>query len=195
MNQSTLEALLGRSLTTLEATNKNLYLDIARESLEGLICSSICYEQGTRTFPIREGFKTIFTGIFEEINSVTINGEASTAYTPMQFDNYNGKWFNSIVLDECETGLVTIDADWGLSRVPSDLQRLWALLFAQTSKKYSAARVQSKQVEDFRISFATDMSEDEQFLADNQRTISKYSLCGIGQIRSGKAWQHGYRRI
>jgi hypothetical protein len=84
-------------------------------------------------------------------------------------------------------GNVVVTAYWGFDGIPSDLKKLWAELFADTSAKYVAGgQVASKQVEDFRITFNTDAgTDDENFLDSNQRVIRKYSLCTIGDIRHG----------
>lgn len=186
MEQSKLEALLGRSLTPREVTNKELYLDIAKDALEALLCTSLCKESGERTFHIREGYDTIFTDIFTKLNSATINGVTQTAI-PYFWNNQNSNYFNSIVIDDLHTYYdeIIIDADWGFSTIPNDLQLLLAELFANTSKKYSVGSVKSKSVEDFSITYG-DLTDDQDFVNRNARIISKYSLCNIGEIKSGR---------
>lgn len=46
LSSEEVEALLGRSLTTLETTNFSLYIRIAQIRLEGLLCTGIEPEQG-----------------------------------------------------------------------------------------------------------------------------------------------------
>jgi len=194
MDNSELVALLGRPLTPGEITNKDLYIEIAQESLEGLLCISLDTpeepsETATLTFNSRKGYSTVFTEIFRSVSEVKLDGQtvSSTDYYASQWDNRNASWFNSLVFNRRLHGEdVSITGTWGFTEVPTDLKKLWAQLFVQAGSKYSSAKVQSKQTEDFRITFATDVSEDEKFINDNLRTINKYKLCNIGEIRHGK---------
>jgi len=188
MKQSDIEALIGRSLTANEVTHYKTYLNIAQTTLDDLICSSACgNDSEARTFEPREGYRTIFTGIFHEVSKVTVDGEVVTDYYPAQWDNRNASWYNSIVFATHPRGDVGVTADWGVNGMPSDLKMLLAKLFANVSQKYvTGPKIQSKQVEDFRITYGTALTEDEQFMADNQRVISKYSLCNVGAIRHGR---------
>lgn len=191
MTQSELEALLGRPLTSAEAENKDLYLGIAKESLEGLLCITLHNKSEQRTFTGRGGYRTLFTDVFHEISEVKLNGIAvnGTDYYAAQWDKRSADWYNSIIFSgqldaDCE---VEVTADWGFRDVPSDVKRLWAQLFANISKKYTASgKIQSKWVEDFRITFATDVTTDGLFIAENRRTIEKYSMCNVGAVRHGR---------
>lgn len=194
MSQSELEALLGRSLTQREVTNLDLYLDIAKESLEELLCISLDTnpdtsggkDSETRSFDVREGYSTVFTDIFSEIEEVKVDGVTTTGYYPAFWDKRSGDYFNSIVLD-CRTAeSVEITGCWGFETLPGDLQLLWAQQFAIVSKKYKAGagNVKSKQVEDFRISYG-DLTDDQVFLNDNRRIIKKYSMCNIAHVLHG----------
>lgn len=194
MDESDLVALLGRPLTPKENTNINLYLDIAKESLEELLCISLDTnpngsgnaETETRTFDVREGYSTVFTGIFTQLSEVKVDGKTTTDYYPAFWDKRSGAYYNSIVLGNKDAKEVEITGLWGFSSIPSDLKLLWAQLFANTSKKYTAgsANVKSKKVEDFSISYG-DLTDDEAFLAANNRTIQKYSMCNIGNVQHG----------
>jgi hypothetical protein len=203
MTQEDLEALLGRPLTPIEVENLDLYLEIAEESLEDLLCTNITKEDdATRVFEPRENYHTVWTGVFRNITSVKVGGETleTDAYYPTQFDSKNGSWFNSIVFDSFPKGEVEVTADWGFDPYPADLKRLLAQLFANTSKAYTnSGVVTEKQVEDFRIRFAEDSgTDDENFIDSNRRVINKYSLCDVQTIRHGdiKAnCYYGYRRI
>ena len=182
MNQSTLEALLGRSLTSIEVTNRTLYLNIARERLEDLTCLNLTNTTEDRIYNVRKGYTTVFTDLFTSINSVEINGNAFTDYTAMQWNRRNASWYNSIVLLTNEEE-VTINADWGICS--PELQLLTARLFGLISTENSGnSNVKSKKVEDFSITF-NDNSVYDQFLLDNQSLIAKYSLCNIGNIQHG----------
>lgn len=192
MEHSEIEALLGRSLTTIELKNLDLYLDIAKESLEGLLCSSLKgSENETRVFVGNGDFRTVFTGIFHEVSEVKVDGETvdTSDYNAAQWDKRSSSWYNSIVFTTPPEGEVEVTANWGFTEVPNDLKRLWAQLFANVGKQYKpGAKIASKQVEDFRIQYVTGVTDDQQFIADNQRTLTKYSLCTIGEISNGKVW-------
>lgn len=196
MDKTNLEALLGRPLTSKEDTNLDLYIDIAKESLENLLCISLNHEEDesdTQTYEIRCGYRTVFTDIFTEINTVKVDGVELQAdeYHVAQWDKRSGTWFNSIVFEELQTAeLVEIDAAWGFTTMPSDLQMLWAQLFAVVSKKYTTGSVKSKKVEDFSITYG-DLTDDQVFMQANDRTIRKYRVCDMGQIRHGRV-RHGH---
>lgn len=186
MNQTDIEELLGRPLTPIEVTNFDLYLEIAEERLKDLICTSFEEITETRIFDIRTGYKTVMTDIFTEINSVEHDGETITEYTTFQWNKRNGDWFNSIVLDDCLEGTLTINADWGFEPIPVDLRLLLAKLFVLVSKmNNNSGNVKSKEVEDFKITLsgATDY---DQFVSDNWSTIEKYSLCREVNVQHGR---------
>lgn len=194
MNEAQVAALLGRPLTTTENTNFDLYLEIAKESLEELLCISLDVnpdgsgepELDTQTFDVRDGYSTVFTGIFTELTEVKVDGTVTTDYYPAFWDKRSNAYYNSIVLDDCNASEVEITGYWGFDSIPADLQLLWAQMFANVSKKYKAgnSNVKSKQVEDFRISYG-DLTDDETFLNDNKRAIQKYSLCNVGYVIHG----------
>lgn len=188
MTQDELQALLGRPLSSFESANRKLYLDIARESLEELLCTEISCRNTVeaRTFGVREGYRTVFTGVFTEVEEVKVDGTATTDYHPAFWDKRSNAFYNSIVLKEHDGSTVEITATWGFDSLPNDLKQLWAQLFANVAKKYKAgsANVKSKQVEDFRISYG-DLTDDELFINANSRIIQKYRLCDIGFVMHG----------
>lgn len=201
MSQSDLEKLLGRPLTPTEVANLDSYLDIAKESLEELLCISLGYETSgdpeeyTQVFDVREGYSTVFTGIFTELSEVKVDGIVTTDYYPAFWDKRSNPYYNSIVLGKSgKTAEIT--AVWGFDTVPNDLKLLWAQLFANVSKKYTAGggNVKSKRVEDFQVAYG-DLTDDEAFINANKRTISKYSLCNIGYVLHGDVCKtHRVRR-
>lgn len=192
MEQSELEALLGRPLTQREVTNKDLYLEIAKSIVEGLLCMSLDVQAtpattSERIFEAREGYSTVFTGMFTDVTDVKINSVASTDYHARFFNDRNTSYKNSIVFD-CklkDKDEVKITAKWGWSELPADLKLLIAQAFANTSKKYSVGDVKSKKVEDFSIVYG-DLSNDDKFITENSRVISKYSLCNVAYVRHGR---------
>jgi hypothetical protein len=190
MNQTTIAALLGRSLTPIEVTNFKLYLNIARQALDDLLCTKLCDTSDPRTFDARGGYSTVFTDIFTELTSVSVNGSviATDKYAARQWDRRNGSWYNSIVFDYklSEDDEVEVSASWGFSSMPTDLQLVQAQLFGLITKKNKFdPTVTNKQVEDFRISFNVDADLDDEFYRQYNKTIAKYSLCTIGNIQQG----------
>ena len=173
MTESTLEKLLGRPLTQIEKDSQ--YLKIAIAQLESLVCMNLTIDTEDRVFDVREGYQTVFTDLFTEINSIT----GITDYEVRQWDRRNADWYNSVIIDTQESE-VTINADWGICS--PELQQLIVKMFKMLTS--SKRLVKTKEIEDYRVTY-NDNTEYQQFLADNAQIINKYSLCTIGQIRSG----------
>lgn len=191
MDQAKLQSLLGRSLTATEVTNLDLYLNIAEDTLEDLLCMSICRKSEARTFGTRDGYRTVFVDPFtdiDEIQDADGNVIDETEYTFKQWNRSNKSWYNSIVFNcERDGENLVISGSWGFGKcLPNDLQLLQARAFDQISKSNnSSGLVESKQVEDFRISYRTDVTQQDQFYADNALIINRYSQCNIGDIQHG----------
>lgn len=196
MNQAQLEALLGRPLTTVEEANTTLYLEIATETLEKLLCTTINPATGSRTFDVREGYRTAYVDIFRTITEVKVDGNVidTADYSKRQWDHRNGSWYNSLVFKrafrDSDTEIV-VTGEWGFITsptydVPADLQAVLAGLFDLITKKNKLnPAVSSKQVEDFRINFVNGVNLTEEFVKTYGETIDKYSLCNIGYTRQG----------
>lgn len=187
MNKATLEAFLGRPLTSVEDTNIKLYTSMAYNMLARLLCSTICSSTEARYFDARAGYRTLFTDIFSSINSITVDGVEVTDYVMKQNDNRNGDWFNSIVFtDKMVNSEILIDANWGFDKVPTELQDLTAKLFNLVSaRNITDSRITTKKIEDFSVSYR-DITPDDQLLADYSQVISKYSQCQLtGEVRHG----------
>ena len=165
--------------------------DEAKQFLESLLCLDFSQDSGERTFTAREGMRTVFTGIFSDVSSVTVGGQA-VSYHPAFFDKRNGSFFNSIVLDKPVCGEVVVDADWGFDELPADLKKLLANADKVVSQSYSVKEVKSKRVEDFQITYS-DLSDDEVFLKQNAVTINKYSMCNVPYVLHGETCRHGQR--
>ena len=163
--------------------------DEAKQFLESLLCLDFSDDGGERVYEAREGMRTVFTGIFSNVNSVTVNGSA-VDYKPAFFDKRNGSFFNSIVLSKPVCGEVVIDADWGFNELPSDLKKLLANADLVVNQSYSVKEVKSKRVEDFSVTYS-DLSDDEVFLKQNAVTINKYSMCNVPYILHGDTCRHG----
>jgi len=167
----------------------------ARMMVEELLCLDLASEVAERTFDAREGYRTVFTGIFSDVSSVTVDGVAVTDYYPAFFDKRNGKFYNSIVFKEEVCGEVIVDADWGFDDcLPADLQALVDKAVLVVSKTVSLTDVKRKRTEDFDITYG-DLSEDEVFVKQNSLVISKYSMCDTGYIVNGATCGHGVRCI
>jgi hypothetical protein len=196
MDKEEISALLGRPLTTVEDTNFNLYINIANENLQNLICTPFEEITETRLFGTRHDYKTAFVDIFSEVTEVKLDDTVTTDYQIRQWDNLNGNWFNSLVFEDYLKGKkLEVTASWGFppasdaSSLPLDLQQVLAGLFGLISKKnkYDGS-IQSKQVEDFRITLR-DVDLDDEFYKSYGTTISKYSLCNIPDFKQGKVCQ------
>lgn len=197
MTEAQLAKLLGRPLTPVESENFALYLDIATEALETLICSPVDSETETRTFDTRKGYSTAFVDIFTEITEVKVDGSVITPsnYSVRQNAKRNGSWFNSLVMPNqfVSNGEIEISANWGFdfssgdgTDMPNDLQMVLAGLFGLVTKKNKQdTTVKSKRTEDFYISFDTETDLDEAFSSRYNATIQKYSNCDVGNTQHG----------
>lgn len=118
MTEEQVSALLGRPLTSNEATNFDLYLDIATEALEELICTPIADVVETRIFDIREGYSTVFIDIFRSVSEVKIDGTVidPSEYSVRQWDKRTADWYNSLVFDSrfrSYNAEIEVTAEWG----------------------------------------------------------------------------------
>lgn len=164
----------------------------AKQFLEELLCLDFSEDSGERVYEAREGMRTVFTGIFNDVSSVTVGGKAvnPTEYYPAFFNKRNGEYFNSIVFRKPVKGEVKIEADWGFIDLPADLKKLLSNANKVLSQTYQVKEVKSKRVEDFHITYS-DLSDDEVFLKQNAVTINKYSMCDIPYILHGDTCRHG----
>lgn len=191
LSKDQLSKLLNRSLTDAEDSNFELYLKIATERLEQLLCMSICKEAGERTYITRYGYRTVYIDPFIEIETITIDGEEVEDYVVKQNNRFNGSWYNIIEFDDKRTGEnIVVEADWGFNSCPVDLQLILAQLFNQGSLEQTAdTTVQSKKIEDFTVTYKDNATFDELILT-NRGVIDKYSQCDQGAIRHGTVWSY-----
>lgn len=192
MDEAKVAALLGRSLTSNETTNFKLYLKIANQSLESMVCTSLCDQSDPKIYDVREGYRTLFTDIFTDIDEVKIDGELvdPSKYSVRQWDKRNADWYNSVVFTtrfgECDRE-VSVSASWGFSSMPADLQLVIAGLFDLITKKNKIdSSIQSKQVEDFKITLRSDVDLDAEFQTKYGDTLAKYSQCDIPNVQHGR---------
>lgn len=184
MTQDKISALLGRPLSRAEQHNFQLYLKLAKSRVSDLFCVDICQDYGERRFPARNGYRTLNVPIFTEIESVKLDGKETKAYTISQNSNLYGEWFNKLVFDaplHCQT--IEIEADWGFYSIPADVQIMIAELFGIASDSLDSDTIQSKQVEDFRITF--NKTKTQAFAEKYAATIAKYSSCINGNVQHG----------
>lgn len=197
ITEAEMAILLNRSLTDAESDNFDLYLNIATERLEQLLCLNLDTTSGERTFGTRLDYRTVYIDPFTEITSVEIDGNVvdEADYTVKQNDKFNGSWYNIIEFDRRQTGEnIVVDAEWGfevtegdpdVSLAPNDLKLLLAKLFAQGSvEQTSDSNIKSKKIEDFTVTFKDGATYDE-FVLSNSATIEKYSQCNQSAIRHG----------
>lgn len=185
MTQDKISALLGRPLSSVETTNFTTYLELAQSRVSDLLCFDICQKVEARRFSARQGYKTLNVPIFTEIDYVKLDDSETTSYEVRQNSNLSGDWYNSLVFDNPLTDqVVEIKADWGFSQMPVDVQMLVAQLFGMITDSLEDDLVQSKQVEDFRLTLK-DKTKTEAFATKYAATIAKYSACVNGNIQSG----------
>lgn len=200
LSQSELETLLGRDLSSREEDNLETYLDIAQAQLEELLCISISEEENKeRKFTARANYRTVYTDVFSSVSKVKVNGAEfnSNDYTAKLWDKSSADWYNSIVFDKrlADSYEVEVTADWGFSKLPSDLKLMLAQMFANTSKRYETAPVKSKKVEDFSITLDNSVDNMQKFLADNANLVKKYSLCNIDNVQIGETYADRIRSV
>lgn len=162
----------------------------ALQMVEELLCLDLTPALAqARTFASREGYRTVFTGIYRNVTSVTVDG-VPVEYEMMFNDKNWLGFYNSIVLKNPVQGKVTVVADWGFTTYPADLQRLIDNALVVAKKAYTAQEVKSKRIEDFNVTYS-DLSTEEAFLKQNAITIRKYSMCNIGNIQHGNVCHNG----
>jgi len=184
--------LLGRSLTSVEEANFDLYIKIVTERLEDLLCFSLCSNSEEHTYESRDGYRTLYVAPFRGIISISVNDSVieSSEYTVKQNGKSNRSWYNSIEFKSVMDGEydIVVDADWGFGKLPVDLQLLIARFFAQGSlDNPSNADIKSKKIEDFTVTFK-DGSTFDDFLSTNQSILNKYSICDMGAVTHGRLY-------
>lgn len=186
LDQSQLEAFLGRPLTSTEAANLDSYLEIAEKRLSNLLCFSLKSGTETRVYDTRDGYRTAYVDPFTEVTQVKVGDTVYTdGWIKKHDDAYQDDWYNVVEFDKRLHGeRIEVTATWGFTTLPADLGALLAGLFGiyETEK---ARKVQRKKLEDFEVVFKDVSSEFEQFVIDNADTISSYAQCE-------KAIRHGF---
>lgn len=195
MDAAKLAILLGRPLTPIEIANVELYLEIANDALESLICTPIAKaDDETRVFDIRENYRTAFIDIFRSVSEVKVDGTVidPSDYSLRQWNKRTATWYNSLVFDErfdCEDHEIEVTGDFGFddTAIPADLQVVLAGLFDLITKKNKFdATISRKDVEDFSVTFKGDIDLDTAFYDKYASTIRKYALCDIPNVQHGK---------
>lgn len=199
MNKDKIIALLGRPLSSIEDANFDLYYGIALEMLESLLCTPIQYaESEARTFDVREGYSTAFVNIFVgDVSSVSIDDVVidPSTYSKRKWNDRSAKWYNSLVFDTPFTSYdkeLSVTANWGFftdettTDMPYGLQVLFAGLFDSISKKNKYdGTISQKRVEDFSVSFNSNIDIDDEFKNKYSKIISEYSMCDIPNLQHG----------
>lgn len=188
MTKEQISELLGRPLTSVEDINFNLYLSIAKKSVQNFLCFDLCDPEDTQVFEAREGYSTVFVPPFTELDEVKLNGVVTEDYSVRQWNKRTGSWYNSLVFkhrlsDEDE---VEITGAWGFQTIPNDLQLVIARAFALITKQNKFdPTIKHKRVEDFDITIDNAVDLDDAFYQQNEATLTAYSLCGVGNIQHG----------
>lgn len=183
--------LLNRPLSEEETANYSLYLNIATERLEDMLCLNFTKEIAERVFYTRDGYRTVFTDPFVGDPTVTVDGVEKTLgtdYTVRQFDRPNTGWSNSVVFKRHlhrNIEEIAITAEWGFDEVPVDIQLFLSKLFDVNSKEQNLEKIPtSKKIEDFSVTYQKPLSLEE-VIVQNSSVIAKYAQCSRGSIRSG----------
>ena len=192
-DKTTLEKLLGRSLTSSEDSNFQQYINYTISTLENLLCWSPLVGESVRTFTSRDGYRTLWTDPFTSITSVKVDGKAVTDYKLAFNGNFNYPFYNSVVFPySLGEQTVEITGSWGFEELPADLGSLVAEIFKMYGRQSlgnQSGNITNKRVEDFSISYS-DKSEMEALVNDNASIVSKYSNCqSVGEIAHGNTEQ------
>lgn len=198
LTEADMAILLGRTLTDAETDNFSVYLNIATERLEELLCVDLSTSEdpATRTFGTRSGYRTVYVDFFTEVTAVTYDGEAvdEDDYTIKQNDRFNGSWYNIIEFDSKRYGEnITVTGTWGFGEaIPDDLAMLLAQLFNQVSvSQVTDGQVKSKKIEDFMVTYK-DSTTLQEVVSSNSAVIDKYGQCNQGSIRHGRIFAFRY---
>ena len=190
LDKTTLEKLLGRSLTSSEDSNFEQYINYTISTLENLLCWSPVCADATASYQARDGYRTLWTDPFTSITDVKVDGKTVTDYKLAFNGNLNYPFYNSVVFPNPLNGqTVEITGTWGFEDLPADLGSLVAEIFkmyGRQSMGNQSGNITNKRVEDFSISYS-DKSEMEVLVNDNASIVSKYSNCqSASEIAHGK---------
>lgn len=185
-----LEGLLGRTLSTDEF---EAHLDNAIEQLEAMLGVKI---SGTgneaRTYDGRRHYHSLLVDPFIGKPTVTtVGGTPLEIANIMQGDNYNSKWFDTIVMrDMLDGSPVIVKASWGYgSELPGGLASLLAGVFDIVSSvdftTNTGGVVKSETVLSHSVSYDTTKTALEQFAGKQSALIAKYGRPVTGALRHG----------
>lgn len=185
MTKKEIEKLLGRSLTTYEDSNFNLFVKNTIATLGNLLCWSTNFSEA-RKYKARDNYRTVWLEPFTDITEVKVGGAVRTDYTPAFNGNYNSTLYNSIEFSEELHGeIVEVTGAFDLDCIPGDLSMLIADIFKMVvrTSKNNSGNVKDKRIEDYSVTYS---GTEYSALADkNKQTIAKYSNCN-GEVQNGR---------
>ncbi len=185
MTKKEIEKLLGRSLTTYEDSNFNLFVKNTIATLGNLLCWSTNFSEA-RKYKARDNYRTVWLEPFTDITEVKVGGAVRTDYTPAFNGNYNSTLYNSIEFSEELHGeIVEVTGAFDLDCIPGDLSMLIADIFKMVvrTSKNNSGNVKDKRIEDYSVTYS---GTEYSALADkNKQTIAKYSTCN-GEVQNGR---------
>lgn len=190
LTQVEISKLLNRPLSAAEIENFELYISLTTKRLESILDVNLEEGSATRKYLTRNGYRTVFTDPFTGTPVVTVDGEVKTTddYSVRQFDDLNGTWFNSIVFKtflDREIEEISVQATFGWSTLPVDLQMFYAKLFDLVDREQTTdERVLNKKIEDYSITLK-DISLYGSILDAYRSVIDKYSVKTRGNIQHG----------
>lgn len=190
LDKDTLEKLLGRSLTSSEASNLQQYINYIETTLTNLLCWSPLKGASVASYEARDGFRTLWTDPFTSITDVKVDGSAVTDYKLAFNGNFNYPFYNSVVFPHPLGGqTVEITGTWGFEELPADLGSLVTEIFkmyGRISNNNASGRLTNKKVEDTSFTYSDNVSEMDALSSNNSSVISKYSNCqSAGEISNG----------
>lgn len=179
ISSTNMSKLLGRPLTPAETSNYNTYITGAIQMLDTLLCTNIASTKQTRVYRSKIDMSEVFIDPFTTITSVTINGTERTDYTVKQNDNYTADWYNILEFNSTLKGeKVTVEAKWGFSGCPVDLEQLVAKLFVLSANPVKQnSDVKRKKIEDVEVEYFSNDSGIESLQRDYAGVIAKYGNC------------------
>lgn len=189
LTKTQVEGWLGRSLTDTENAGFDKYLALAVDKFEQLTCSTLKKVTETRIFDSRDGFRSLFVGLFTTLSEVKVDGVIVTNFSPAQGDKRGSlTWYNAVLSDNKMVAgqNIAITANWGFETLPDDVAMTVAQLFALVSSGSEEYRIKSKKIEDFSITYTDTETAFNAFISDFGGILNKYSVCGVGEVRHGR---------
>lgn len=179
--------LLGRPLSSSETSNFDDLLSSAKSTIESVLGASLDSEEKTLVYRIRIGYKQQFICPFSSLTSAKLDGLPVDA-VPLNYDDYNAQWFNSILLDSVpKHGMLQVTAKYGYGdELPLDIQKLVATMFAITSESVdvnNSGAITSESILNHSVNYAAASSDGiARFILNNSSIIDRYKSFDVETV-------------